>query len=554
MLKFMSIHNYTVTEHVELELQDGMTVITGETGAGKSIMIDALALCLGARADSSAIRVGCEQMDITVNFEISKNSFVQGWLNDNELSSENECILRRVVKQDGRSLSMINGRSVPLQLTRQLAEFLVTIHGQHEQHTLFKRDTHRTIVDNYANHQHLLEAMQQHYYSWKKTQNEIEHLTTQVHDQTRVDFLSFQLQELNDLHLEDGELPSIEQEHRQLMHADTILEQCQSALDLIRESEEQNITKQLHQSLQLLEKLIPLNASIKATHELLNGALINCQEAATEIQQYLSKVDNNPQRLNELEQRLQNIYNIARKHRIKAQEIPQQRAQLEQELLQLTERDALLEKLRKTLSQQAETYFQAAQKLSASRQKAIKKLSKEITDSVRPLGMPQANFEIHAQPLENLIPQLNGMETLEFYVATNPGIPSQPLKKVVSGGELSRISLAIQVITAQNHATPTLLFDEVDVGIGGATAEIVGKLLRKLAEHHQVICVTHQAQVAAQGHQHLRVEKRVENNISASFVRQLALDEKIEEIARMIGGQNITARTRAHAKELVSLV
>lgn len=554
MLTYLIIKNYTVAEHVELELQTDMTAITGETGAGKSIMIDALELCLGGRSDTKAIRANNKQFEIIAHFSLSQLPQVQVWLENNDLSSDNECIVRRVVKQDGRSLSTINGSSVPLQLTRHLASLLVAIHGQHEHQLLLKRETHREIIDSYAKHQKLLNQVQQHYQQWHTVFSKIEKILAQDSDQTRIDFISYQLRELQELQLGSGELQKLEQEHKLLANSDSLIEIYQQVSTILDGGASPSVSNNLQQALQLLNSLQDTQPRLKTSIELLNVALINAEEANQEIKGYLDNVNMEPQRLQELELRLQKIYEIARKHRIKPQTLLIQQQQLEDELTQLTERDAVLQELTTQLQAAADSYSKLAKQLSTSRSKTAKQLGTKVSRSIRKLGMPHAELQVKLISIDSTQPQANGMEHIEFYVITNPGATPQPLKKVASGGELSRISLAIQVIASQALTIPTLLFDEVDVGIGGATAETVGELLRQLGENRQVICVTHQAQVAAQATQHLHVNKRTKNNSTHTTVDLLAQPARVSEIARMIGGHKITKQTLAHAAEMLETI
>jgi DNA repair protein RecN (Recombination protein N) len=551
MLTYISISNYTIAEHIELELQRGMTAITGETGAGKSLMIDALEYCLGARADTNAIRIGSHQLEIIAHFDISKHPKIQTWLEEHQLASDGECLLRRIVKNDGRSLNSINGVTVPLQITRQLSHHLVTIHGQHEHQLLLKRDTHRAIVDAHANADQILASVHQAYQDWYATQEKIEALSAKESAESRIEFLQFQLHELQQLNLHEGELEKLEQEHRQLTHSETLINHCHQAIHLLKENEQVSISGQLHQALKLLAPMQSLHTQMQSAHELLTTALIHSEEALDALNMCLRSFNTEPQRLNDLETRLQLIYDIARKHRVKTYDIPKHRLALEQELVQLTERDRILDEWREKLNELAKYYFTQAKALTELRLKTARKLSKQLTDSVHQLGMPNASCHIEIQTQSPREPHPQGMETLEIFIVTNPGATPMPLKKIASGGELSRISLALQVIAAKTLATPILLFDEVDVGIGGATAATVGQLLHQLGKEHQVICVTHQPQVAAQGNHHLRVEKEVINQTTSSTVRKLNQQERIEEIARMLGGHKITEQTRAHAEEML---
>lgn len=554
MLNHIQIQNFTIIDQVSLDLSAGMTVLTGETGAGKSILIDALSLALGGRADSKVIRHGTQRCDITASFDISSVTAAQKWLSEHDLNNDNECILRRVISADGPSRSFINGQPMPLQLVRELGDLLVDIHGQHEHHSLLKRDVQRQLLDDYAGHAGLLAKTESLYQQWRTTSQNYNDLLTRSRDQAaRSEFLRFQVQELSQLALSDKELESLDKEHKQLANMGELINNCQYALTVLYDKDEHNALQLLKQAQNALVALNHLDDKISTSSDLLDSAIIQIQEAVDELNHYVDKLELNPHRLQEIEQRLADIHNISRKHRVKPEEIPALLQQFEHELQQLENSDQNLQALQEKLQLLEKDYQSVAIQLSNSRQKVAKKLSKNIQESMQQLGMPGGKFDIQLETIKDSSINPHGLERIEFVVSANPGQPLQSLAKVASGGELSRISLAIQVITAQSNVTPTLIFDEVDVGIGGSTAAIVGQLLRQLGNTAQVLCVTHLAQVAAQGHHHLQVNKFTEKNQTRTQINQLQGEEKIQEIARMIGGMKITKQTLAHAKEMLEL-
>ncbi len=554
MLNHIQIQNFTIIDQISLDLSSGMTVLTGETGAGKSILIDALSLALGGRADNKVVRYGTQRCDITATFDIRSIKAAQKWLAEHDLDNDNECILRRVINIDGPSRSFINGQPMPLQLVRELGDLLVDIHGQHEHHSLLKRDAQRQLLDDFAGHNNLLAKIQSLYHQWRITSQKYDDLQTRSRDQAaRSEFLKFQVQELSQLDLSTKELETLDKEHKQLANMGELINNCQHALTVLSEKEDNNALELLIQAQQALASLKHLDDKISSGSELLDSAIIQTREAVNELNHYVDKLELNPHRLQEIEQRLADIHNIARKHRVKPEEIPSLLQQFENELTQLENSDQNLLALQEQLQTLEKDYLSIANQLSQSRQKVAKKLSKNIQDSMHQLGMPGGKFEIQLETIKESSINAHGLERVEFMVSANPGQPLQPLAKVASGGELSRISLAIQVITAQSNVTPTLIFDEVDVGIGGSTAAIVGQLLRQLGNTAQVLCVTHLAQVAANGHHHLQVNKSTVKDQTRTEIKLLNDDEKIQEIARMIGGMKITKQTLAHAKEMLEM-
>ncbi|MEM0953897.1 MAG: DNA repair protein RecN [Pseudomonadota bacterium] len=547
MLAHMLVNNYTIVEQLDLELASGMTVITGETGAGKSIMLDALGLCLGDRADPAAVRAGCERAEVTATFDISNIPAAQRWLSDRELSVGDECILRRVITREGRSRAFINGNASTLQDCAQLGELLIDIHSQHAHQSLLRRDTQRRLLDDYAGQSKAARDLEQTASDWLRRQRELETLTAARDEQSaRAQLLSYQVEELEQLALGEGELDALEQEHRQLANADRILAQCQQAME-IGESQESTTRS----ALALLQDDAMSGAAIDNVREMLDSAAIQLQEAQAELRRYVDQQELNPARLAEVEQRLDKLHDIARKHRVQARDLPELYTNLSEDLASLTGSGDRIETLQSELAELAQRYDAQASALSKARDKAAKKLKKAVEKQLSELAMERCTLDLALVPRESDNPHPLGREDIEILISTNPGQSPRPLGKIASGGELSRISLAIQVVSASVNTVPSMVFDEVDVGIGGAVAEVVGKLLRAMASNSQVICVTHLPQVAAQGENHLRVSKTADKERTRAELKTLSEGDKVEEIARMLGGIDITDKTREAAREML---
>lgn len=553
MLVHLSVHNYAIVEHLDLELDRGMSVISGETGAGKSIMLDALGLTLGDRADSGVVRPGADKADILASFDLGDIPEAHTWLAERDLATDGPCILRRVITAEGRSRGYINGTPCPLGDLKALGELLIDIHSQHEHQSLLKVDTHRRLLDEYAGAQELSRQVNLAAQRWKQTRSELERLASQGDEQrARHQLLSYQLEELENLGLGDNELEQLEQDHKALTNAEGLLAACRQVIEQCSESDAGNVLSALTSSLSRLSGVQGQPGPLNEAANLLASAQIQVEEAVGELNRFLDHFEADPQRQQQLEERLDTIYTLARKHRIHPSELPAMQQQLFDELEGLNADDQATERLSEELAAYGRHYQEKAAELSTRRQKAAAKLSKAVEKEMQLLGMPGGRFSIQLQENTSADPNGNGLEQVEFLVSANPGQPIKALAKVASGGELSRISLAIQVITAQTSRVPTLVFDEVDVGIGGPTAEVVGQLLRRLGERGQVLTVTHLPQVAAQGHQHLFVHKVRGNNATRTAVSKLSDAQRVEEVARMLGGIDLTEESLAHARKLVS--
>ena len=552
MLTQLAIQNFAIVRFLELDLRPGMTCITGETGAGKSIAIDALGLCLGERAEASMVRPGAEKAELTARFTLENNPQARQWLEQNELAMDEECLLRRVITEEGRSRAYINGTPVPIGQLKALGQQLLNIHGQHAHQLLLKPEHQLTILDAYAGHHDLLDQTRSTFSQWRQQHHELQKLKTeQEQRQSRRQLLEYQVEELDEFALGEQEFAEIEQEHSRLANGSEIVEQCQGCLDLLYDNEEITIAGLLTSVTDKLEKLTDLDASLQPVATMLQEAVIQVQESHHELRHYLERLEIDPERFNTLEQRLSRTMELARKHHVRPTELYTLHQQLRQELDSLTQDEERLDTLQQALIQSRESYQQAAQRLSASRVRHANELATLITEKIQALSMPDGQLQIRVQELAQSSPSALGQDQIEFLVTTNPGQPLQPLAKVASGGELSRISLAIQVITAQRVATPTLIFDEVDVGISGPTAAIVGELLRELGRSTQVLVVTHLPQVAGQGHQHLFVSKQSDGKSTETLMQSLDTQGRLDELARLLGGNQITANTRANARELL---
>ncbi|MEJ2059593.1 MAG: DNA repair protein RecN [Gammaproteobacteria bacterium] len=551
MLTHIHIRDFAIIEELELELDAGLTVLTGETGAGKSILVDAIGLVLGDRADSGVVRTGAERAEISLSLDLENHDEANQWLVDNDLDAGSECHLRRVIGSDGRSRAYVNATPCTLATLRTLGELLVDIHGQHEHQSLLRRDMQRALLDGYAGNQAELEAMQQAYRQWRKLKDRLDSLTAEGDArQARLDVLRYQVKELEALELGADEYDGLEDEHRRLAHAGRLLESCEMAYEGLYGAEEGAVDSQLSHFMQQVESARELDPRLAEPVELLNSAQVQLREAAEALRRYADHLDLDPARLNQVEERLGLIHDLARKHRTDPQALPELFENLSSELAALEDEDCDVESLAKALNEAGQQCSTAAETLGARRQDAGQRLSEGVSAAMQTLGMEGGRFEVQldVQP-EPFSP--NGQERVEFRVSANPGQPLRPLAKVASGGELSRISLAIQMLAAGSVRIPTMIFDEVDSGVGGAVAEVVGRELRRLGATRQVLCVTHLPQVAAQAHHHCKVEKRRAKDATHTEITPLDEQARVQELARMLGGVELTENTRAHAQEML---
>ncbi len=550
MLKFLSIRDYVIVDSLELDFSAGFTALTGETGAGKSILIDALSLALGERGDAAAVRAGCERAEISAEFDIADAPQLGAWLREQELEGdEGVCLLRRVMDNGGRSRGFINGRSATMQQLREAGEFLLDIHGQHEHQSLLRPGAQRDLLDGYAGLSVDTEKVGALFTAWQtlhRRRVELEQNAEAVAAEREL--LQFQRRELETLNFSAPEWVELQAEHSRLSHAASLLETAQFGLEVLSESETACLA-QLNMLAARVREGLEFDTGLQDTLAMLESAQNELQEAVYALRHYQQRLDLDPDRLREQEQRISAIMEAARKYRVSPEELPEQLARFSARLEELGG-DADVEELKRQEDAAYAAYLAVAKKLSAGRAKAADRLSQEITTAMQTLAM-HGSFIAALTPLAE--GNAYGLESVEFRVSTNPGSPVAGLAKVASGGELSRISLAIQVATSQVAGVPTLIFDEVDSGVGGRVAEIVGQLLKRLGQRHQVMCVTHLPQVAACADAQWQVSKAVHDGVTLSRIQPLKPRQRIEEIARMLGGAKITETTRKHAAEMLGM-
>ena len=550
MLQALSIRDFVIVDKLDLEFSSGFTVLTGETGAGKSILIDALSLALGARGEGGITRSGCERAEIIASFDVAGLPQLQGWLRESELQAEDDSLmLRRIIYADGRSRAFINGMPANIQQLREAGDFLVDIYSQHAHHSLLKPQYQRQVLDSYAGLSDLAADVAQRFRAWHTLH--VKRLEMEQNAQAYADELALlrdQSRELEQLGVAAEEWEELQQEHHRLSHAASLLEGGEACRALLSESEFAAMS-QLNAMQHKLQGLVEYDAGLQEVLDMLDSAIVQLEESDRFLNRYLQRADLDPERLHEVEQRVQSIHAAGRKYRVRPEELPA--------LLQTTQaRVAELEgfgddgALQRQEAEARAQYDELAQQLSAGRKQAAERLSREITDRMQTLALAGGSFAVALGAQD---PSASGLEQVEFLVAGHAGVAPRPLSKVASGGELSRISLAIRVVTAQQGDIPTMIFDEVDVGIGGGVAEIVGQLLKELGRQRQILVITHLPQVAAQGAAHLRVSKTVAGGQTLSRIEVLDSEERVDEVARMLGGVEITATTRQHASEMLGI-
>lgn len=552
MLNHLSVRNLAVVEDLALNFEAGMTSLTGETGAGKSMLVDALGLVLGDRADSKMIRQEANRAEIEAEFDISQNPLLREWLIDNELDEDDQCHLRRTITKDGRSKAYINGRTVPLTQLREVSERSIDIHGQHAHQSLIRPQTQRELLDTVAETRPLLKQLKQEYQSYQQALSSLQGLQqASAEQQARKELLSYQVDELSALSLTQESIQALLQQQAQLANASQLIHAAESSLHQLLDADSVAAYDMLSSCISELEKLQDYEPRFANAVEMLNAALINLDEAGSELRHYLDNAELDPEKLDSVEEQLSQLQDLARKHHVEIEALPELFISLSDELNTLSGMDTQISELEKAVSTHEQNCRALCLKIRAKREQAAAPLSKQITESIQQLAIPAGRIEINVSPMADDKISENGADNIQIQVATNPGQPAGDLGKVASGGELARISLAIQVVTAGKRSVPTLIFDEVDVGIGGSVAEVVGQHLRKLASTQQVICITHLAQVAAQAHHQLQVTKKHLTDSTHIEVSQLGDSQRVEEIARMLGGVQLTEKTRQHAQEML---
>lgn len=550
MLRQLVINDLAVIDTLNLEFKSGMTVLTGETGAGKSILLDALGLVLGDRADSNIIRGGKDKTDITAIFSISDNPSINTLLDEMEIDSDEELFIRRTISRDGRSRAYLNNTPVPVQKLRNIGEYLIDIHGQHAHQSLSRPSIQRELLDQFGEYDSLIDEVASSYQELKQIDESIEKINTGGDDyEARLTLLRYQIEELNQLDLSTSEYERLSEEYKRLSHSQKLIEVCQKTLDDLSESDI-SINSRLSTHQREIVELCKIDNALEDIASLLDSASIQVQEASSELKNYIDQFDADTSQLTSLENRLDKLHELSRKHNVKPEQLAEHLNLLTTQLEQFEGGQEKLEQLQQRQSDLTKHYFKLAEDLHKKRKKAAKTISSAVTEKMHELGMG-GMFNIDVEPISDETPHNHGMDKIAFMVSTNPGQPLRPITKVASGGELSRLSLAIQIIGSKDNGVPTMIFDEVDAGISGGIAEIVGKLLHSLAKQRQIFCVTHLAQVASCGHQHLHVNKTTSKDETFTQVTELNKQQRIDEVARMLAGMKVTDESRANALQML---
>lgn len=556
MLTQLTINNFAIVRHLDIELSQGMSVITGETGAGKSIAIDALSLCLGQRTEASMLREGQERADVCATFTIEPQSPAAYWLAEQELQDQDNpenCILRRIINNEGRSKAFINSTPVSAAQLKELGQQLIHINGQHASQLLLKSDFQMDTLDNFCAHHNLLAQMHEDYRHWKSLQHQVKTFKQEcAENEAKKQLLQYQVSELDEFNLQPNEFLELEEDHKRLSNSEELTSLSQSVLQVLSENETVSADSLLYRAIQHLDELVELDPNYTDVQTMLNEALIQVQEATTTMQSLSSSIEQDPYLLQEIDARMSQAIQLARKHHVQPGDLVEFHQSLKAELNKLVDFSESEDTLLLQEKQAFEKMQQTATALHQSRQQGATKLAMEVTKSIKQLAMENAQFFIDFETDYSKI-TANGADSIVFTLQSNLGQSAQPLAKTASGGELSRIALAIQVLTSDKTAIPTLIFDEIDVGISGATASVVGKLLRQLGNKCQVLCVTHLPQVACQGHHHFTVEKFIVDGKTETTMTALSAQERVNALAKLLGGAKITEHALANAQEMLEL-
>jgi DNA repair protein RecN (Recombination protein N) len=553
MLMNLQVRDFAIVEKIDIEFEPGMTVLTGETGAGKSILVDALGLVLGERGSAQLVRDGARRAEFTAEFDVSTVEGACAWLKEQSLDVDGECLLRRVINADGRSRAFINGNPVPLAQLKSLGELLLDIHGQHFHQSLGRRSVQRDILDFYGGLLEQRAATAICYSEWTAVADRLHQLINADADRaSRIDLLTFQLQELETLAPQEGELEELGRERQILQNSGRLAAGVAAALDALMDSDSGNANGQIADAIRALRVLAEFDPALEPLIEMLDSAAIQVSESAETLRRYSDNIDMDPQRRDWLEERLDALQAVARKHRTSANELPALQQRMQDELDELVNSAAHGRELEIQSAAVRKEFLALAGALSAARGQTATAFSAAVTEAMSGLGMPGGQFEVALSRRDEASARPWGIDNIEFLISANPGQKPQPLAKIASGGELSRMSLAIQVIASDGSAIPTMVFDEVDSGVGGGVAEMVGRRLQEIGEHRQVLCVTHLPQVASLADQHLRISKVSDGKATRTGVQILGKDERIQELGRMLGGVEITRKTLAHAEEMLA--
>jgi DNA repair protein RecN (Recombination protein N) len=553
VLNLLTIRNFAIIDAVEVEFSAGLSVLTGETGAGKSILVDALGLALGGRADSTMVRAGKERAEISAAFDVTQLPLAGEWLAERSLDAGEDCLVRRVVSKEGRSRAFINGQPVTRENLRQLASLLVEIHGQHAYQSLAQPTAQRRLLDFHGQLEVQAAAVAAAYGDWRALSVELESASnTETERAAQLELWHFQTHELESLGLAEGEVAELKSEHARLANSDRLASGVNDALSFLYEADSGSAHDLLGRSIIELEALSSMDPAMESQLGLLREAEIQVQEVSGTLRRYQDGLESDPARLEYVEERLGKVRELARKHHVEDEALASTLEALRERIAAVQDKNASLAELASRVEKAREHYVAVAEKLSKARRRAAGTMAKAVTGHLHKLGMPNGvlTIEVTGRPTERW--DSSGLDDVRFDIAANPGQPPGPVAKVASGGELSRISLAIQVVAAGATSVPVMVFDEVDAGIGGSVAEIVGQELRYVASDRQVLCVTHLPQVASQGQHHFRVAKLTDGETTRTLIRSLNGSERVEELSRMLGGVEITERTRAHAQEMIA--
>lgn len=552
MLSSIQIKDFAIIDRIELELSSGMTALTGETGAGKSIMVDALLFVVGGRAGTEIIRHGCDKAEVTASFSVGQNPLTDAWFKEQDLEHGGECVLRRLMGSDGRSRAWVNGQAMPVQALRQLGETLVDVHGQMEYQSLMKRSAQRELLDQHGQHGELLTRVASSWQTLKALRAQQAETERSAQDRNeRLNLLRYHLTELDALAPQLSEAAELNAERQRHAHSGKLAAGVREVAQLLRDTDDSNAEQTLSRALSVARQLGNIDARLAGTIQLLDEALIACREAANAVQHYESDLDADPARQEWVEQRLAALEAAARKHRVEVDALPAMQENIRQEVARLESLEFTLEQLNAQIAVASKQFAADCKALSTARQQTAAGLGERITALMQSLGMPGGRFAAQVRPVTEADANESGSDEVEFMVSANPGQPLKPLAKVASGGELSRISLSVQVAAVESIPVPTLVFDEVDTGVGGGVAEMVGRQLRALSARSQVLCVTHLPQVASQAQQQVRVAKLTDGKHTRTTLETLSTDARIEEIARMLGGAQVSNMARSHAAEML---
>ncbi|HNP63205.1 MAG TPA: DNA repair protein RecN [Woeseiaceae bacterium] len=549
----LQVRDFAIVEKLDVEFDSGMTVLTGETGAGKSILVDAIGLVLGERGSATLVRGGAKRAEFAAEFDISALPLVQTWLGDNALDLDGDCLLRRVVNADGRSRAFINGNAVPLSNLKSIGELLLDIHGQHFHQSLGRRRVQRDLLDHFGDLLLQRNDVATRFAEWTAVVERLKSLLDADADRaSRLDLLTFQVQELESLAVDDGEAQSLGIERQKLLNSGRLADGLRAALDALIDSDDGNANSLIADATRSVRTISAFDPDLSPLLELLETASIQVAEAADSLRRYEDSIDMDPGRRDWVEERLDSLQAVARKHRVETSDLPDLAVRLQHELDELTHAEIRGKELEKQAAALRDEYLQSAEALSKARAKAAKDFSVAVTETMAGLGMPGGLFKVSLTRLDEKSARPWGIDAVEFQISANPGQELQPLAKIASGGELSRMSLSIQVIASDGSAIPTMIFDEVDSGVGGGVAEMVGRRLQELGANRQVLCVTHLPQVASLADHHFRVSKVTDGKSTRTGLKVLDHDERIEELARMLGGVEITRTTLDHAEEMLA--